>query len=113
MWDVINLYLTSCPYIINEDEEIFRGKYGKVLRAEVFRKALTNIRNQLGLPSHASPHAFRHSFATHLLQNGGDIRTIQQLLGHESLTSTQIYLKNNTKDLLDAYKEAHPKSDKN
>lgn len=107
--NAIDLYLTSCPYSLGEDDHIFVGARGKPLRAEVFRRQLQNLRNSFGLPESTTPHAFRHSFATHLLEEGGDLRVIQELLGHSSLSSTQVYTKVDSKRLLDIYDKAKPR----
>ncbi|PIR39038.1 MAG: recombinase XerC [Alphaproteobacteria bacterium CG11_big_fil_rev_8_21_14_0_20_39_49] len=103
----INEYLEACPF--NMNESIFIGVRGGSLTPEVFRRQLKNLRCMLGLPDSATPHAFRHSFATHLLEKGVGLREIQELLGHSSLASTQIYTKVDTKNLLEAFEKAHPK----
>ncbi len=84
-----------CPYINSSDENsyLFYGKQGKKIDAAVFQKIIRNLKNMLGLPEGSTPHAFRHSFATHLLSNSGDLRTIQELLGHSNLSTTQKYTK--------------------
>jgi integrase/recombinase XerC len=87
--DAIKDYMRQCPHAL--DEALFVGLRGAPLHASAFRKSLQQLRRALGLPEHASPHAFRHSFATHLLAGGGDLRSIQELLGHSSLSSTQRY----------------------
>lgn len=109
----IEAYIAICPYLITTYSPIFLGARGKPLRPEIFRKTLQDLRNMLGLPSHTTPHAFRHSFATHLLESGGDLRTIQELLGHASLASTQIYTKVDSKRLLDVYRKTHPRNEEN
>lgn len=105
----IDKYLAACPYALEENDYIFVGARGKHLRPEVFRKQLRNLRNSFGLPESTTPHSFRHSFATHLLEQGGDLRTIQELLGHTSLSSTQVYTQTDSKRLLDIYEKTHPK----
>lgn len=105
---LIDQYLSILPYVIREDEPIFRGKQGKPLQAAVFNKELIALRRLYGLPEHLTAHAFRHSFATHLLENGADLRTIQELLGHKSLSTTQAYTKVNRKHLENVYDKAHP-----
>ncbi|MDA0781803.1 MAG: tyrosine recombinase XerC [Rickettsiales bacterium] len=105
--DRINEYVDACPF--NMNESIFIGVRGGSLTPEVFRRQLKNLRCMLGLPDSATPHAFRHSFATHLLEKGVGLREIQELLGHSSLASTQIYTKVDTKNLLEAFEKAHPK----
>jgi integrase/recombinase XerC len=103
----LNKYINLLPFEV-EDEPIFRGEKGNILQANVFNKKLITLRRMLGLPEHASAHAFRHSFATHLLGQGADLRVIQELLGHESLSTTQRYTKVDTERLLSVYNKAHP-----
>ena len=104
----INQYLALLPFPINQDESIFRGEKGGALSAAVFSRQLIKLRRNLGLPEHTSAHAFRHSFATHLLENGADLRSIQELLGHSDLSTTQRYTKVNIDHLTKSYKSAHP-----
>ena len=101
-------YLKLLPFALENDDAIFRGERGKILQPAIVRKNLMAVRRALMLPEHLTPHAFRHSFATHLLENGADLRSIQELLGHASIATTQIYTKVNTKKLLDAYQKSHP-----
>lgn len=103
-------YVSLCPHLVGAapGTPLFVGLRGDALRPEVFRRQLQKLRRQLGLPESATPHAFRHSFATHLLAEGGDLRDIQELLGHESLSTTQRYTAVDVSRLLSAYTEAHP-----
>ncbi|MBO6826990.1 MAG: tyrosine recombinase XerC [Sneathiella sp.] len=103
-------YLKQCPYSFEDDDPLFRGKRGQRLGARQIQERLMDLRRQLGLPETATPHALRHSFATHLLGAGGDLRTIQELLGHASLSTTQRYTDLDTAKLLETYRKAHPKS---
>ena len=110
---LIEQYITTLPYSIDSDEPIFRGKRGAPLQRAVFNRELIQLRRMLGLPEHLSSHAFRHSFATHLLENGADLRSIQDLLGHQSLSTTQRYTKINQSHLESVYDKAHPGSNNN
>lgn len=109
---LVEKYLDHLPFNIEDDEPIFRGAKGKPLLGSVFNKELIYLRRSLGLPEFLSSHAFRHSFATHLLENGADLRSIQDLLGHQSLSTTQRYTKINSKHLESAYEKAHPNAKK-
>lgn len=106
--NLIEQYLNKLPYNIRDNEPIFRGKLGKKLQAPVFNRELIKLRRFYGLPEHLSAHAFRHSFASHLLENGADMRAIQELLGHKSLSSTQRYTKISLQHLENVYNNAHP-----
>ena len=86
------------------------GKRGKRLNPRVVQIAMENVRRALGLPESATPHALRHSFATHLLKEGGDLRTIQELLGHANLSTTQHYTDVDEKALLEVFEKAHPRA---
>ena len=102
-------YAKLCPWPLPADEALFRGAKGGVLGQGMVQKAMAKARKALGLPASATPHALRHSFATHLLGAGADLRSLQELLGHASLGSTQIYTKVDAATLLDTYRNAHPR----
>lgn len=102
-------YVARCPLTLSKDEPLFRGAKGGPLTQGVVQKATARARKALGLPDTATPHALRHSFATHLLGAGADLRSLQELLGHASLGSTQIYTKVDAASLLDIYRKAHPR----
>ncbi|WP_292529177.1 tyrosine recombinase XerC [Methylocystis sp.] len=106
----VEAYLALCPYDLG-DGPLFVGARGGQLSPRIIQLAVQRLRGALGLPESATPHALRHSFATHLLGRGGDLRTIQELLGHASLSTTQIYTAIDKARLLDAYKSAHPRAD--
>ena len=108
--EAVAYYVKCCPYILEGDAALFRAIRGGVLSARSVQKQMQNWRVQLGLEASATPHALRHSFATHLLQAGTDLRSIQELLGHASLKSTQIYTDLDTQSLRDIYKNSHPRA---
>lgn len=103
-------YLKACPFELEADAPIFRGARGGALNPRIVQKVMEQTRNQLGLPDTATPHAMRHSFATHLLNSGGDLRAIQELLGHASLSTTQAYTAVDTARLMEVYAAAHPRA---
>ncbi|GAA4038107.1 tyrosine recombinase XerC [Parerythrobacter jejuensis] len=102
-------YVEACPWPIKQDGPLFLGARGALLSQGMVQKATARARRVLGLPATATPHALRHSFATHLLGAGADLRSLQELLGHASLGSTQIYTKVDAATLLDTYRDAHPR----
>ncbi|MEC3862842.1 tyrosine recombinase XerC [Mesobacterium sp. TK19101] len=103
-------YLRLCPYPMEPDAPVFRGARGGPLNPRLVQKVTEQARMQLGLPASATPHAMRHSFATHLLAAGGDLRAIQELLGHASLSTTQAYTSVDEVHLMKVYEQAHPKA---
>jgi integrase/recombinase XerC len=104
----IENYLSLCPYPLQRGEPMFRGAKGGPLNARIVQLLMEKMRGTLNLPDTATPHALRHSFASHLLGNGADLRVIQDLLGHASLSSTQIYTEVNRTHLLEQYRKAYP-----
>ncbi len=102
-------YTRAMPFELDPDDLLFRGARGGPLSSRMIAKAMENARHQLGLPATATPHAMRHSFATHLLEAGGDLRAIQELLGHASLSTTQAYTAVDTARLMEVYAKAHPR----
>jgi integrase/recombinase XerC len=108
--EAIERYLALCPYGIAKDQPLFRGARGGPLRGEIVRRTVRRARVRLGLSERTTPHALRHSFATHLLGRGADLRSLQELLGHASLSSTQIYTAVDTAHLMDVYRHAHPRA---
>lgn len=103
-------YLDACPFKFKDDDPLFLGKRGGPLSPRIIQRRVEGLRYELGLPSHTTPHALRHAFATHLLSGGADLRAIQQLLGHSSLSTTQRYTDVNETELLNLHKAIHPRS---
>ncbi|MDJ0827314.1 MAG: tyrosine recombinase XerC [Rhodobacter sp.] len=103
-------YLRACPHPVEPVAPLFRGARGGALNPRLIQKAMQTARMQLGLPASATPHAMRHSFATHLLSAGGDLRAIQELLGHASLSTTQAYTAVDAARLMEVYEKTHPRS---
>jgi integrase/recombinase XerC len=108
--DAVATYQKLCPFHLPPDEPLFRGARGGPLQPAIIQRGMQKLRSAFGLPDTATPHALRHSFATHLLAGGGDLRTIQDLLGHASLSTTQIYTGVDTARLLEVYDRAHPRA---
>jgi integrase/recombinase XerC len=108
--EAIQAYVTQCPYPLKGDAPLFVGARGGPLNPDLVRRAVAAARKRLGLPDTLTPHALRHSFATHLLARGADLRSLQELLGHASLSSTQIYTAVDAARLLDVYRHAHPRA---
>ncbi|AIL64622.1 Tyrosine recombinase XerD [Rickettsiales bacterium Ac37b] len=109
----IEEYLKFCPYQIEEEDKIFRGLQGKTLNPGVFQRYIRQVRNQMNLPENMTPHSFRHSFASHLLAKGADLKSIQELLGHSSLSTTQRYTSVDSERLMTLYNKFHPRALKN
>lgn len=108
--EALAAYRAQCPYRLEPNKPLFRGARGGPLSPRIIQLAMERLRGSLGLPDTATPHALRHSFATHLLTRGGDLRAIQELLGHASLSTTQIYTDVDGAMLLKAFDEAHPRA---
>ena len=106
----IDIYVRECPYPLKGDVPLFVGARGGPLNPDLVRRVVAAARRRLGLPDTLTPHALRHSFATHLLARGADLRALQELLGHASLSSTQIYTAVDAARLLDVYRHAHPRA---
>ena len=108
--EAIEDYVRRCPYPLKGDSPLFVGARGGRLNPDLVRRVVAAARRRLGLPETLTPHALRHSFATHLLARGADLRALQELLGHASLSSTQIYTAVDAARLLDVYRHAHPRA---
>lgn len=108
--EAVEKYRALCPYHLEDGSALFRGARGGKLQAAIIQREMQKLRGALGLPDSATPHALRHSFATHLLAGGGDLRTIQELLGHASLSTTQVYTGVDSARLLEVYDRAHPRA---
>jgi len=110
--EAIDRYRDLCPHILTPDQPLFRGIRGGNLHPRQAQETIAQLRYALGLPDSTTPHALRHSFATHLLADGGDLRTIQDLLGHAQLSTTQRYTEVAMSDVMRHYKAAHPRANK-
>ena len=108
--EAIDAYVKECPYPLRGPVPLFVGARGGALNPDLVRRSVAAARKRLGLPDTLTPHALRHSFATHLLARGADLRSLQELLGHASLSSTQIYTAVDAARLLDVYRHAHPRA---
>jgi len=110
--DAVDRYRKLAPFDLDREHALFRGIRGAGLNPRTVQQTVQTLRERLGLPASTTPHALRHAFATHLLANGGDLRSIQELLGHASLSTTQVYADVETRRLLDIHRTAHPRARK-
>lgn len=108
--EAVEAYLALCPFELGSDDPLFVGVRGRRLNPRVVQGLMQRLRGSLSLPASATPHALRHSFATHLLSGGGDLRAIQELLGHASLSTTQRYTDVDAEQLMAVYRTAHPRA---
>jgi len=108
--EAIDKYVASCPYPVSGKGRLFVGARGEALNPGVAQRNLRRLRRDLNLPDSVTPHALRHSFATHLLASGADLRTLQELLGHSSLSTTQLYTKVEAGRIAQVYRAAHPRA---
>ncbi len=108
--DAVNRYITLAPFDLDRDHALFRGVRGGGLNPRQVQKTVQDLRERLGLAPTTTPHALRHAFATHLLAHGADLRSIQELLGHASLSTTQVYTDIESRRLLDIHRQAHPRA---
>jgi integrase/recombinase XerC len=108
--EAIEAYVSACPWPTSRELPLFRGFKGGALSPDIIRRAVRGARARLSLSERTTPHALRHSFATHLLGRGADLRSLQELLGHASLSSTQVYTAVDAAHLLDVYRSAHPRA---
>jgi len=108
--EAMDVYIKTCPFAGAPTSPLFLSRRGKPMSAREAQLLMQNLRSRLGLSERATPHALRHSFATHLLANGSDLRSLQELLGHASLSTTQNYTKLETEKLMEAYSKAHPRA---